>query len=79
MTTFFTALFGIVITALGLGLLGLVCWSLKTRVTYYGGPPLRRVYFRRNRTTFLWALVGTLIFGALITYVGISVFRLAFR
>ena len=67
------------ITGIGFTLLGMVCWSLKTGVSYYGVPPLRRVYFNGERTTFLWAVIGQLIFGALISYVGISVLRLALR
>ena len=74
--TLFSAGVGIVIAAAGAALLCFVGWSLKTGVTFYGGPPIGRVEYGRNRTTFWWAVAGFLIFGLLLLYIGIEVLRL---
>ena len=77
--TLFSAGVGIVIAAAGAALLCFVGWSLKTGVTFYGGPPIGRVEYRQNRTTFWWAVAGFLIFGLLLLYIGIEVLRLTLR
>jgi hypothetical protein len=77
--TIFSAGVGIVIAAAGAAVLCFVGWSLKTGVTYYGGPPIRRVEYSQSRTTFWWALAGDLIFGILLLYIGVGVLRLTLR
>ena len=79
LSTLFSACVGIVIAAAGAALLCFVGWSLKTGVTFYGGPPIGRVEYRQSRTTFWWAVAGFLIFGILLLYIGIGVLRLTLR
>ena len=85
LSSLITALIGLFITAIGAALFYLVFWSLRTGDTFYGhlyrddSGRIKRVNFRKEPTTFIWALIGDLIFGAVLLYIGIGTLLLSFK
>ena len=78
LSSIFVALFGLVITAIGAGLLLLVGWSLRTGTSFYG-QHFGRIHYRQDRIGFVWAVGSYGFFGTLLLYIGIGVLRLTFK
>jgi hypothetical protein len=78
LSSIFVAIFGLAISLLGVGLLVSIFWSVKTGATLYG-LPLRRLEYNQGRATFFLAVIGQLIFAAVLLYIGIGTLLLTFK